>query len=317
VFHRQARALRDEWTAAARAGAAIDVTTGTSEFALRSLLEALFGEPVADGDALLALARDHARDLGFARRFRALRPHCARRIDDALAAGRAHALLSLLAVARDDVGAPFTADERIDEVMTFVVAGHETTATALTWALLLLAEHADAASMLHRELDAALARGATDDELLELPALRCVLDEALRLHPPVWLVSRRARNADVLRGHAIRPGAQVYVPIWLLHRHPAFWDHPERFSPRRFAADASLRHAPAYLPFGLGPRHCIGGQFALLDMRCLLAHVAAALELQRVDARPVEGEAQINLRPRGPVVMRARVRGDGAARTRS
>jgi len=313
LSHRQARAVRDRWVERARSAAAIDVTAGTSQFALGCIVDALLGAPPAAGDPFAGLANDVTRDLAFARRFRALRPAIGALIDRRGAAAAPEAdLLAMLLGARDPDGAPPTRDELIDAVSTFVIAGHETTATALTWIWVLLAQHPQAEARLHRELDAARAQGAGDAELLGLPYLGQVIDEALRLYPPVWLLTRRAIAADRLGEFDIAAGAQVFIPLALLLRHPQLWDNPDAFLPERFAAGAPARHPLAYLPFGIGPRRCIGEHVALLDLRCHVAHVAGALALRLADEQPVGIDPQVNLRPAGRVTMHGRLRGGWA-----
>ena len=309
LSHRQARAIRDEWIARVRTGAPLDVTAGTSQFALGCIVEALLGAQPPGGHPFLGLAGDLTRDLAFARRFRGLRQATGALLDRRAAAAAAEPdLLAMLLGARDAASEPPTRDELIDAVLTVLVAGHETTATALTWIWVLLAQHPEAEARLHRELDAARAGGAGDAELLALPYLGQVIDEALRLYPPVWLATRRAIAADRIGDFDIGAGAQVFIPLAVVLRHPRLWDHPDAFLPERFAADAPARHPLAYLPFGAGPRRCIGEHLAVLDLRCHVAHVASALAFRLSDPAAVDIDPQVNLRPRGRVTMTGRIR---------
>ncbi|MEO8548774.1 MAG: cytochrome P450 [Kofleriaceae bacterium] len=273
-IRREARVTAASWTAAA--GTAIDVARGTSEFALRCIVHALLG--VRDTSPLDELAGDAARDLGFARRFRALRPSVGSMID------------------RGEITGDGTRDELVDHVLTLVLAGHETTASTLVWIWTLLAAHPAIEARLHAELAAATPG---------LPYLERVIAEALRLYPAVWLLTRRALGPDRFGDVEVAAGAQVFVPLYLVLRHPAHWPDPEVFDPDRFAA-ATPRHPLAYAPFGVGPRSCVGEHLARLELREHVAAVAARIVLR--PTAPVELDAQINLRPRGPVRMTIQAR---------
>jgi cytochrome P450 len=209
--------------------------------------------------------------------------------------------------ARDkDTGAAMSERELIDEILTLVVAGHETTASALNWTWYLLSQHPEVAQQLHREIDsAALPEPPSLTDLEALTYTRQVIDEALRLYPPGWLLSRRTVASDVLGGYEIPPGTNVLLPLYLLHRHPGFWSNPDEFRPERFAPQhEAQRPRFAYMPFAAGPRHCIGETFALYEMLMHVYDVARRYKLSHVPDRPLELEAQINLRTRHPLFMR-------------
>jgi cytochrome P450 len=215
--------------------------------------------------------------------------------------------LAMLMSARDkETGAPMSERELIDEVMTLVVAGHETTASALNWTWYLLALHPEVEARLHAEIDASRAVSAASLAQMEaLPYTQQVVSEALRLYPPGWLLSRRALDADVLAGFEIPAGADVLFSPYLLHRHPRFWADPDAFRPERFAAENEAeRPRFAYMPFAAGPRHCIGETFALYEMLMHLYKVARRYRLTYLPTEPVELEAQINLRTKNPLYMR-------------
>src|SRR2546429_416990 len=194
----------------------------------------------------------------------------------------------------------------IDEVMTLIVAGHETTASGLNWTWYLLSQHPQAEARLHAEIDAAPELAAPGlAEMEALPYTQQVINEALRLYPPGWLLSRRTIEADVLGGYPVPAGANVLLPLYLLHRHPGFWKDPEAFSPERFAPEhEGERPRFAYMPFAAGPRHCIGETLALYEMLVHLYKVARHYRLKWVPDKPLELEAQINLRTRFPLHMR-------------
>ena len=186
-----------------------------------------------------------------------------------------------------------------DELVTMVVAGHETVASALTWTLMLLAEHPDAQQRLRDE-----ARAAADWTPMQLrqrlPWTRAVVDESLRLFPPGWVVSRRAAQADSLGGQPVPHGTLVIISPWLLHRNPRYWPDPSDFRPGRFLDEMSTQVRPAYLPFGLGPRLCIGRDFALVELTILLVEILRdhVVTLPSGWKRP-ELDAFATLRPRG------------------
>src|SRR5437773_1485391 len=215
--------------------------------------------------------------------------------------------LAMLMSARDrESGAPMGERELIDEVMTLIVAGHETTASGLNWTWYLLSQHPGVEARLHAEIDAASATPAPGLAQMEaLTYTHQVVNEALRLYPPGWLLSRRTIEADVLGGYPVPAGANVLLPLYLLHRHPGFWKDPEAFSPERFAPEhEGERPRFAYMPFAAGPRHCIGETLALYEMLVHLYKVARHYRLKWVPDKPLELEAQINLRTRFPLHMR-------------
>jgi cytochrome P450 len=194
-----------------------------------------------------------------------------------------------------------------DQVLTLVMAGHETTAKALTWTLYLLDRHPEEAERLREEVDRALAgRTPTAADLSALPRCRRAVQEAMRLYPPVWLISRRAAAADIIGGYDVEPGTLVCVSQWVLHRHPAYWDAPEEFRPDRFTSADLPSHL--YLPFGGGDRICIGQHFAMAEATLVLAVLMQTVRLRLVPGHPVEPEALVTLRPRHGMHMLAAAR---------
>jgi cytochrome P450 len=210
-------------------------------------------------------------------------------------------LLSLLLTTRDEqTGRPLTDLQIRDEVATFLLAGHETTANALSWSWYLLAQNPDAESKLHAELAQARnppASGA--DELRQLGYTRMVIDEAMRLYPPVWAFSRTNVNDDEVGGYRIKRGSLIYMTQYVTHRHPAFWEQPERFEPERFTPERSVgRPKYAYFPFAGGPRACLGNQFALAEAAIILGTLARHYRLRLVPGHPVAMHPLVTLRPR-------------------
>jgi cytochrome P450 len=200
-----------------------------------------------------------------------------------------------------------------DEVITFLLAGHETTSNALVWTFWLLGRHPEIALRLRAEIDAGLGeRPPTLDDLPRLGYVRMVLEEAMRLYPPVWVVDRNAVADDVLGGHRIRKGTLVMLSQYVTHRHPAFWPDPERFDPERFAPEAVKgRPRYAYFPFIGGPRMCVGAQFAMTEATLILACLARRFALSPIAGLPVEPNPSVTLRPRHGAPMRVTVLNGG------
>jgi cytochrome P450 len=210
-------------------------------------------------------------------------------------------LLSMLLSARDEeTGEAMSDDQLRVEVMTFLLAGQETTALALTWTWYLLSQHPDAQRRLEEEIDRVLdGRQAEYADLVNLPYTRMVIDEAMRLYPPAWGFSRQALSDDQLGGFHLPRGWLVFVLPFVLHRLPAFWEHPDTFDPDRFSPRRSAdRPKFVYLPFGAGPRQCIGNQFALIEAQLTVATLAQAYRLRFVPDQRVEPWPLISLRPR-------------------
>lgn len=193
-------------------------------------------------------------------------------------------LLDLILVARDpDTGQGFTPEEVEDQVATMILAGHETTALALFWSLVLLAQAPAWQDCLAEEANAAGAD--TGPERLVLA--RAVVEEALRLYPPAFAIVRLARATDQVGDIRLRPGDAVVVAPWVLHRHRRLWEAPDAFDPRRFLPPAPPPDRFAYLPFGAGPRVCIGAHFALTEATLVLAAVLRRFRLEVTTNRPV------------------------------
>ncbi len=221
-------------------------------------------------------------------------------------------LLSMLLAARDpDDGGAFTDEQIRDEVMTILIAGHETTANGLSWAFSLLHEHAGVRQRLEAESDAVLAgRRPSLEDLVRLPVASWVFKESMRLFPPVYMVVRRAARDVAIGGHELRKGALVIVNIVGMHHRADYFPEPESFLPDRFdpAAEHAIRRH-AFIPFSAGPRVCIGNHFALMEGQMALAQLAGRLRFERRNpAAPLVGVPTLTLRPRDgvPVTIRRR-----------
>jgi cytochrome P450 len=215
-------------------------------------------------------------------------------------------LLSMLLAARDEQTGEGMSDRQLrDEVMTMLVAGYETTASALAWTWHLLGRHPEAEAKLHAEVASVLAgRTPTAQDLPKLPYTWMVLQEALRLYPPAWSLLRQLREDDEIRGYCLPARATVVMSQYVTHRHPDFWEDPERFDPERFAPERTAGRLPfAYFPFGEGQRMCIGNNFAMMESQLILATVAQRYWLRLVPGHPIEPQALITLRSRQGVLV--------------
>ena len=199
----------------------------------------------------------------------------------------------------------------VDNAATFYLAGHETTANALTWTLFLLSEQPKLQEEVAAESAAALAAGEEDAHLPDrLPLLRRVLEESMRLYPPVPRFDRQAVAADELSGHEVRPGDLISIWPWLLHRHASLWDDPDAFDPSRWTESARAgRHRFQYIPFGGGPRVCVGMRFALAEALTVLAHWLSGWRFAPVPGRAVKPSGMVTLRPQGGLPLRLEPRG--------
>lgn len=324
------RAVR-RWAPLAASGTPIDVDHEMSRVTLETVGRALFGQQLGGlGEEALAaysaaneitasltvspLGRFAARTtiLPVSRRLRAAIARLDSVVATIIAQRRATPepgddVLGMLLAARDEEsGRGLTAQELRDEIMTLLLAGHDTTAQALTWTLYLVSRHPAVEARLRGELQQVLGgRPATADDLRALPYTRMVLHEAMRLYPPVYAFPRRAEREDVVGRFRIEPRATILLSPYLTHRHPEFWPDPERFDPERFTAEAiATRDRFAYIPFSAGARMCIGNAFALTEAQLMLAAFLRAYRFEPVPGYVARAEPRITLRPRGGMPMR-------------
>jgi len=320
--------MLDRWEVRARTATPFDVAADMSALTLGIVGRALFSR-VLDGDAdevgqalTAALAIVNERAIRFLpsplwwpsaanRRLRHSIAVLDRVVYDIVEARRRTDrqdadLLAMLLVARDEeTGAGMTDRQLRDEVMTFLLAGHETTAVALTWTWYLLDQNPAVAERLRAEVAAAIGtRTPTVEDLPRLRYVRMVIEEAMRLYPPVWGFMRQAIGPDEVGGFTIPKRSVVTISPYVTHRHPAFWDDPERFDPERFAPER-VRSRPrfAYLPFSGGPRLCIGNEFALMEAQLVVAMTLQRYRLRLVPGTRVVPESRLTLRPRDGLPM--------------
>jgi cytochrome P450 len=212
-------------------------------------------------------------------------------------------LLDILMHARDpETGTTMSRRQLRDEIMTLMLAGHETTAIALTWTLHLLARHPDVLARVREEIRDLNEEAISGGE--QAPYLTWVIEESMRLYPPVWAVTRRTIEADTIMGYDIPAGHPVFVSQYVTHRHPEFWKDPEKFDPERFSPE-NRKSIPrfAYFPFGGGPRLCIGSGFAMMEARIILYHMLRDFEWETVEEPPTL-QPLVTLRPAGGLRLR-------------
>jgi len=315
-------------------GEPFDIVQEMTDLTLRIISKTLFG-PAADrhleriSDALSVLDRHLDRktatfislpqwaptpaNLRYRRALADLHGVIHEAIDEHKRSGqRGDDLLSMLLEARDErTGEGMDDKEMRDETMTLLFAGHETTTVALSWTWWLLGTHPEAESRLHEELDGVLAdRLPSFEDLPDLPYTRMVFQEAMRLYPPAWVMSRRPLKDDEVGGYRIPAGSTVLISPYVTHRNPRYWDSPEVFDPERFLLQRSAgRPEFAYLPFGGGPRKCIGDHFAMTEGVLILATIAQRYHLLPVPEHPVEPQPLLTLKPKRGILVSLQKRG--------
>jgi cytochrome P450 len=225
-------------------------------------------------------------------------------------------LLSMLLHAQDDEGSGGMTDKQLrDEVITLFLAGHETTANALSWIWVLLARHPEIETRLHAELDHVLGggRSPTAADVPSLPFTRAIVAEALRLYPPAWTMGRRVLRDYRWDGHDIPAGSLILMSQWVVHHDPRWWPEPDRFDPDRWLRDPAGRPRFAYFPFGAGNRVCIGESFAWNEAIVVVAAVAQRWRFTLDEGHPIEPQPLITLRTRHGVKATPHARVIGAA----
>ena len=215
-------------------------------------------------------------------------------------------LLSSLMLTRSEEGGALLDEAQLrNEVMGLLLAGNDTTANGLAWTLYLLSQNPWAWERLRSEVKSVLGgRQPGSADLENLPYLRRVIYESLRLFPPAWIIGRRAIADDEIGGFHVPAGAVIAICIYALHRHPAFWEDPDHFDPERFTPERSAaRHKNAYMPFSIGPRRCIGSDFGLLESSLILTCIAQRFELRLIEGVEVRPQPLFVLRPNRDLLM--------------
>jgi cytochrome P450 len=222
------------------------------------------------------------------------------------AEGRDHGdLLSMLLSVRDEDGKAMPEQQLLDECLTLFVAGHETTAAALTWSWYLLAQHPDVAAQLYSEIEEVLGgEPITFAKLPSLPLLEAVVKETMRLYPPAFGFGRAVQEAFAVGDYNFPKGAIILFNSFVTHRRPDLYEEPEAFRPKRFMDKATEPDRYTYFPFGAGPRICLGNMFAMLEAQVILATMMQQVQLELAVTRPVELDTLVTLRPKEPLLMR-------------
>ena len=300
--------LLEKWKQAAERRKTVNVTHDVSFMTLKITLRAVFGDDYATvAPHFKFLAEGTARNLEFAQAFRPLgeivRQIAAQRRRDSATATD---FLGRLMQARDRArGEPMPDAQLAREILTIIVAGHETTASLLNWMWYLLSRHPEAQSKLCSEFDR-LPWGEIPalDALSKYTYTRQVIDEVLRLYPPLWLMTRKALNDDHLGDFFVPAGTEIYVSPYLIQRSPHLWEAPVRFDPDRMSPDNEPdRHELALCPFGAGPRNCIGELFARVEIQVHLMTFAKELRLCYEEIKPLEISTGMNLLSKHDFIM--------------
>ena len=336
ILSRMAEECAEAWHEAAVAGKTVDASDDMMRVTLRAVAETLFGDDLGESAEeinrvfpviLSCLAARVASPVRAplwmpTANNRRLRPALAaldaiverliatkrRRLTEGVAAARPRRdLLTILMLARDEETGEGMSDAQLrDEVMTLLIAGHETTANALSWLWVLLDRHPEETERLRGELLTATGgRPPAVDDLPRLPRLKSVIQETLRLYPPVWMFNRRAVGGDRLGGSRVAAGDLVIIVPYAIHRLPDVWSDPEAFRPERFAPGREeQKNKFAYLPFGAGPRICLGASFAMIESQIIVGTLLSRFRPRLADPADVRPEPLVTLRTSRPVELR-------------
>jgi cytochrome P450 len=334
IMQRAAQEMLDQWQEPADQGQPVDVAEEMMRVTLRVVGETLFGVDLTDAANVIGpafsfaneyLSKDAEQFLALPRwvptrrnrQFKLALDQLNHAVDQIISHRRQEPedtgdLLSMLLMARDtDTGEGMSDRQLRDEVMTLMLAGHETTANSLAWTFYLLSQHPEVAQKLRDEVDTLLVEAATAEkrpptvaDLPQLPYTRMVIEESMRLYPVAWSFGRMTVGDDKIGGYPVPAGTPIFISAFTTHRHPDFWEEPDRFDPERFTPERSQgRHRFAYIPFSGGPRQCIGNTFAMMEAQLILATVLQRYRLELVPGHPVEPEPLITLRPRYGLLM--------------
>jgi cytochrome P450 len=328
VMEEQTSAMLDRWESPGIAGEVFDVVPELMRLTLNIVSHALFTTSLHSDIDIIQDALTVGRDFSVERAWSVVRipqwlPTPANRahrhslgkfhaVIDRMIAGRRRAsaqvddLLSMLIEARDDTGDAMSARQLRDEVATLLTAGHETTTLVLAWIVYLISTRPEVVERMAAEFSFLNGRAPVYEDLARLRYSRMVAEEAMRLYPPVWVLSRTAVDHDVIGGYEITPGSEVLIFPYVTHRHTSWWQDPDRFWPERFSPENSAgRPRGAYLPFGAGPRTCIGLNFAVTEILVVLVLLLQRFRLElAIDPRSIRPEPSVTLRPNPGVPVR-------------
>ncbi|MEL7187725.1 MAG: cytochrome P450 [Pseudomonadota bacterium] len=302
------------WAELAKQGEHCNITAETSDFALELILISIFGNDyerhiVTEGENPFAfLSQQSARDLSVVMKVRELRKLLMKIIEERRARPDEDEFdfLAMYLTATDKDGNPFTDDELLDELFTLIVAGFETSANTLNWAWYLLAHHPEVEAKLIEEAQRCIpsVSALSAEATVDMTYTQQVLEETLRLYPPVWLFTRRSTVEDELEDYDVPVGTDIYLSPFILQRTADYWPDPDRFDPDRFELTDQPKKDRPYYPFSLGPRRCLGEYFSFLEMKIHLGFLLPRFRMEPVDDRPPELELAINLRSADDIHMR-------------
>lgn len=299
--------LLKKWMLAADNKSSVNVTRDVSNMVLEITLRFLFG---SDYDTVKPhfeiLCIEPTRDLHFMQLFRPLRSIVSQIMSDRRErnSNSSDILDTLMSIRDREDGRPMPDGQIVTEMMTLIVAGHETTAATLAWVWHFLSEHPQVDEQLSVELDRLGVNDVPFDGLPKFTYTRQVIEESLRLYPPGWLLIRKALKDDYLGNYFVPAGTEIYISPFLIQRNPSLWDRPDDFDPERFTAQESHTWTPGgSMPFSVGPRKCIGELFARVEMQLHVMTIASRLRLRQISGDPTNLEAGVNLRCRDEFVM--------------
>jgi cytochrome P450 len=311
-------ALLERWEQAAQKKETVNITRDVSRVILEVVLKSIFGD---DYERIRShfniLSEVTARNLEFARAFRSLRKIVLEIATRRRRAGLTRTdILGMLMNASDRESGRVMGDgQLVSEIMTLIVAGHETIASTLNWAWYLMSQHLEVEEKLSNELNNLLgSEFPSVDQLPRFVYTRQIIDESLRLYPAGWLMTRRALADDMLGDYYVPAGTEIYISPYFIHRDPRLWDDPHRFNPDRFGNDhAEDQPRGALLAFSVGPRNCMGEPLARIEMQIHLMMIAKRLRLRYLQTKPLELDAGVNLRSKYDFIMTPELKptGDG------
>ncbi len=297
-----------------RVGEEVNITELTNELALEIIMRAIFSDDYdevikgEEGNPFSILTDSNVRDLQLVVKFRALNKRLLSFIERRRSASnKPMDFLTAFIEARDkETGEGMTDNELLDELVTLIVAGSETSAATMNWVWYLLSQHPEVEQKIHDELESADYDKAPDFmQCAELGYLKQVIEEALRLYPPVWLYTRKAIANDKVGEVGIPAGADIFISPYFMHRHKDFWPEAEKFDPDRFTEqNVKQRHNLAFVPFSAGPRRCIGDFFGTVEAQIHFAILLRNFRLSLCGDQQLELETEVNLRTKHPFIMK-------------
>jgi cytochrome P450 len=307
------------WRPVAEAGGTLDITQEMSDFALELILRCIFGEDyeahiLKSGENPFAfLSKDSERNLRVVLQVRESRELVMSVIRDRRARGceAPFDFLAMYMAARDKSGKEFSDEELLDELVTLIVAGYETSAGTLNWAWYLLASNPNAETVLLEEAGRLMSDPTSIDQqvLADATNSQQLLEETLRLFPPVWLFTRRSVEDDELSDYDVPTGTDIYLSPYVLQRTDEYWPDPNRFDPGRFGPDSAYKKGERpYFPFSLGPRRCLGEYFSFLEMKVHLGLLIQQFHMTLPAQQEPELDLGINLRTKNSIILRPNLR---------